>query len=153
MSQQNELESSFALCCEKFRNGCDALEQEGLWPVDELGEMEAYFDNDLACVIIRLIAADGRFFPEEVDSLNRALGFHYSVDTLKAIYADCGERINALFETELDDSLSLLRCLDPELGETYRQMLITLAKIVTESDGGVSDSEKAAAAELFALLE
>ncbi|MBR4550493.1 MAG: TerB family tellurite resistance protein [Oscillospiraceae bacterium] len=149
----NQYESEFALRYEKFRNGCDALEEEGRWPVDELGEMEAYFDNDLACVIIRLIAADGRFFPEEVDSLNRALGFHYSVDTLKAIYADCGERINALFETELDDSLALLNSLEPKLGEAYRQLLILLAKVVTESDGGASDSEKAAAAQLFALLQ
>lgn len=63
MSNLQKNISGFRLNYEKFFVGCDALET-GLWPKEEPGEMDVYFANDLACVIIRLIAAN-RVFADE----------------------------------------------------------------------------------------
>ena len=143
----------FRLNYERFLVGCDALEQEGLWPVEELGEMDVYFANDLACTIIRLIAADGKFSDDEVAFLNESLGFNYRIEELQAVYAECGDKIAALLENELDDSISKLKSVNPHLADTYKQMLIMLAQIVVESDGVVTESEKTVANQLLEVIQ
>ena len=143
----------FRLNYEQFLVGCDALEQEGLWPVEELGEMDVYFANDLACIIIRLIAADGKFSDDEVAFLNESLGFNYRIEELQAVYAECGDKIAALFENELDESISKLKSVNPHLADTYKQMIIMLAHIVVESDGVVTESEKTVANQLLEVIQ
>lgn len=152
MDNLQEYMAGFRLNYEKFLVGCDAQETENAWPVDELGEMDVYFANDLACVIIRLIAADGVFADAEVDFLNSALGFDYTVDELKAVYKECGDKITDLFNNELGESVNRLESVNPALAETYKQMMTMIGKIVIESDGIVTEKEKEAAKELISLL-
>ena len=152
MSSLQENMAGFRLNYEKFLVGCDALEEEGLWPKEELGEMDVYFANDLACVIIRLIAADGVFADEEIDFLNGALGTSYTVEELESVYNWCGEKINIMFESEIGESVARLNELNPSLAATYKQMLELIAKIVIESDGTVTEEEKAVANQLISVI-
>lgn len=66
MSGQNHADG-FRLSYEKLLIACDALEQSEVWPVDELGEMEAWLANEMSCLTLSLIAADGQFRPEEAE--------------------------------------------------------------------------------------
>ena len=46
----NDLEmyiKSFQMKYEAFLTGCDALEELGEWDVENLGEMEAFYANDM----------------------------------------------------------------------------------------------------------
>ena len=152
MSSLQEYMAGFRLNYEKFLVGCDALEEEGLWPMDELGEMDVYFANDLACVIIRLIAADGVFAEEEIDFLNGALGTNYTVEELESVFNWCGDIINTMFEREIDESIAQLTELNPDLAAIYKQMLELIAQIVIKSDGVITESEKAIANQLLAVI-
>ena len=153
MNQLDTYLEGFKLNYEKFLLGCDALEAEGLWPLEDFGEMDAYFANDLMCVIIRLIAADGEFDQAEIDYLNDALGFGYSVEELSAVYTECGEKINSLLESELSESISQIQALSPLLADTYKEMLSLVCKIMIESDGVITSEEKTAASQLLSCIE
>ena len=153
MSNAKEYIDDFKANYEHFMLSCDAVEEEGKWPLDELGEMNAYFMNDFACVIIKLVTADGKIDEEELAFLNDALGFEYKAKELEELYKNDGDRIDAYFETELDDSLAMIRGINEKLAEAYRRLLIMIGKIVTQSDGVVTEEEKAAAQKLIEALE
>ena len=153
MSNAKEYIDDFKANYEHFMLSCDAVEEEGKWPLDELGEMNAYFMNDFACVIIKLVTADGKIDEEELAFLNDALGFEYKAKELEELYKNDGDRIDAYFETELDDSLAMIRGINEKLAEAYRRLLIMIGKIVTQSDGVVTEEEKAAAQKLIEALD
>lgn len=149
MSNAKEYIDDFKANYDHFMVSCDAVEEEGKWPLDELGEMNAYFMNDFACVIIRLVTADGKIDEEELAFLNDALGFEYKAEELEVLYKNDGDRIDAYFETELDDSLAMLRGINEKLAESYKSLLIMIGMIVTHNDGAVTEGEKAAAQKLI----
>ena len=153
MSNAKEYIDDFKANYEHFMLSCDAVEEEGKWPLDELGEMNAYFMNDFACVIIKLVTADGKIDEEELAFLNDALGFEYKAKELEELYKNDGDRIDAYFETELDDSLAMIKGINEKLAEAYRRLLIMIGKIVTQSDGVVTEEEKAAAQKLIDALD
>lgn len=153
MSNAKEYIDDFKANYDQFMMSCDAIEEEGKWPLDELGEMNAYFMNDFACVIIKLVTADGKIDEEELAFLNDALGFEYKAKELEELYKNDGDRIDAYFETELDDSLAMIRGINEKLAEAYRRLLIMIGKIVTQSDGVVTEEEKAAAQKLIDALD
>ena len=153
MSNAKEYIDDFKANYEHFMLSCDAVEEEGKWPLDALGEMNAYFMNDFACVIIKLVTADGKIDEEELAFLNDALGFEYKAKELEELYKNDGDRIDAYFETELDDSLAMIKGINEKLAEAYRRLLIMIGKIVTQSDGVVTEEEKAAAQKLIEALE
>ena len=115
--------------------------------------MNAYFMNDFACVIIRLVAADGKVDKGELDFLNDALGFEYKAEELEELYKNDGDRIDAYFETELDDSLAMIKGINEKLAESFKNLLVMVGKIVVESDGVVTEEEKAAAQKLIEALD
>ena len=153
MSNAKEYIDDFKANYEHFMLSCDAVEEEGKWPLDELGEMNAYFMNDFACVIIKLVTADGKIDEEELAFLNDALGFEYKAKELEELYKNDGDRIDAYFETELDDSLAMIRGINEKLAESYKALLVMLGKIVVESDDNVTEEEKAAAQKLIDALD
>ena len=117
MSSAKEYIDDFKANYEQFMLSCDAVEEEGKWPKDELGEMNAYFMNDFACVIIRLVAADGKIDEEELAFLNDALGFDYKAEELEELYKNDGDRIDAYFEMELDDRIGMMKGINEKLAE------------------------------------
>ena len=124
MSNAKEYIDDFKANYDQFMMSCDAIEEEGKWPLDELGEMNAYFMNDFACVIIKLVAADGKIDEEELAFLNDALGFEYKAEELEELYKNDGDRIDAYFETELDDSLAVIRGINEKMAESYKNLLV-----------------------------
>ncbi|MBQ6662760.1 MAG: hypothetical protein IJM69_04400 [Firmicutes bacterium] len=152
MSSANSAMEAFKLNYEKFLVACDAVEKDGLWNTEEDGEMEAWFANDVSCAIVRLIASDGVFRQKEVDLLNDALGFAYTVEELEAVYDDYSEKIDVLFEEELPASIEQLEELNPELADDYRSMMRLICDVIIEADETVTEREKEDAEHLKALL-
>jgi len=143
---------------EQFIHGCDALEEGGLWNVEEKGDLEAWIANDILCVIIRLVAADGKFTQEEVDFINNtfgntALGFCYSIEELKEVYNNCQDKIDNLFEEGIPETIKILSDLDEDAVNGYRNLLSQICGIVIESDSEISPSETEQAKYLMDLLK
>ena len=141
MEQLKNYSESFKFKFEKFLTGCDSIEEMGLWNLEENGEMDAYYSADLTSVIIRLIAADGNVTQKEVDYLNDIFGFEYTVEELAAIYDDCAEAIDSIFEDGAENGLSLMRSINEKLADAYIDLIVTICDIVIESDGVIDAAE------------
>ena len=149
MNDTKDILDGFKLSYEKFMTTCDALEAQGRWPLDELGEMEAWFTNDMFCLIAALSAADGTMHAKEALYLNDALDFQYSPEELVTLYEDLGPQIETFLEKGLLESLAMLTRIDSNLAAEYRTMLTTIAKFVIECDGITLESEIKAAEKLL----
>lgn len=152
MSSTKEILEGFKLSYEKFLNACDAMEEQGRWPVDEQGEMEAWFTNDMFCLIAALSAADGVMHADEALYLNNALDLQYSREELASLYEDLGPQIETFLEKGLPESLAMLEQIDGALAAEYRMILTAIAKFVIESDGIILKSEIDAAEKLLSFL-
>ena len=148
---QIEIEG-FKLNYEKFLTACDAQELEGKWDVEDKGEMDAWFANDLICAVVRLIAADGKVSMEEVKYLNKSLGFSYTADELQEVYRACEDRIEYMFEREIPRSIEQLSRLEPGLAELYRNMMLQICDLIIVSDGMIADEERQAAEQLRSMI-
>ena len=156
MNRKDRIEG-LKLNYEQFIDGCNALEEEGLWNVEENGEMEAWVADDILCVIIRLVAADGKFTQEEVDFINDAfgdtsLGFDYSIDELKEVRKNCLEKIDTLFEEGIPETVKMLSDLDEDAAIRYRELLLQVCRLVSESDDEIAVGEKKEVMRLMELL-
>ncbi len=142
---------SFKLKFEKFITGCDALEELGLWDKEQNGEMEAFYSADMVSVIIRLTAVDGKIVYDEVKYINDVFGFSYTVEELRAIYADCKEAIETVFSEDLANGYSLMKRINEKLAEAYKELILLICDIVIESDGVIANAETEMAKKLKAL--
>jgi len=131
----------FKVRYEAFINGCDSLEDIGLWDKENLGEMEAFYTNDLASIIIRLIATDGYIVQEEVDYFNKTFGFGYSLDKLVELYNDCKENIDEAFDENFENGITYMRKINGKLAEEYKELLYMVCDIIINSDGIVTAEE------------
>ena len=77
MEKLDKLAQEFRFKNEKFFIGCDAMEELDLWDKEKNGEMEAFYQNDLISVILRLTAIDGMIAEKEVQFFNDVFGFNY----------------------------------------------------------------------------
>ncbi len=151
MNRIEVLSEGFKLKYEKFLVGCDSLEETNRWDKESFGEMEVYYVSDLTGAIIRLIAADGNFSQTEADFINDVFGFNYSVSELKEIYEDFGEDVESAFVEEIENGISMMKSINEELAEAYKDLLHTVCDIVIASDGMVSSPEVELANRLKAL--
>lgn len=147
---QNYVES-FRQQYEAFRTGCDALEEQGVWSTDLRGEMEAFFENELISVILRLITTDGVITAREVEYLNKTFCFDYSLETLRAVYENCKEELERAFNEQFENSITHMRTINPRLADAYKQLLGLACRIILASDGVVTESEMAEARRLMAM--
>lgn len=132
---------SFKFKFEKFLIGCDSIEEMGLWSFEENGKMGAFYTADLISIIIRLIAADGNITQKEVDYLNENFGFEYTTEELTAIYEDCSEAIDAMFDEGAKNGLTLMRSINEKLADAYIDLIVTICDIIIESDGVIDAAE------------
>ncbi len=144
---------SFRLKLELFLIGCDSMEEMGLWNKCELGEMDAFYSNDLASVIIRLIAADGKITQKEVDTLNETFGFDYTLEELTDVYNSCEEDIGHSFDESFENGITYMRKINEKLADAYKELLYLICEIIIESDGMISESEVAEVKRLKAMCE
>lgn len=142
---------SFKMKHELFITGCDSIEEMGLWDKETLGEMDAFYSNDLASIIIRLIAADGKITQKEVDYLNGTFGFEYTLDELIEVYNSCKDDIGHAFDENFENGITHMRKINPKLADAYKELLYLISEIIIESDGVVSESEIAEVKRLKAL--
>lgn len=131
---------------ESFITGCDALEEMKLWNKEENGEMDAFYTGDLTSIIIRLISADGDITEREVNYLNDMFGFVYTEAELEEIYGQCGEEIDKLFDEGVKNGYDIMRGLNRELAEAYKELIMIVCDTVIASDGVIDNIE-------FALTE
>lgn len=141
MAEIDELSTQFQQKFDQFLLDCNVMEQDGRWDTEELGEVEAFYTNDLMSVILRLIASDGTFTEKEVAYFDRDFGFQYTPDELSAIYESCSKDIENAFRSNFEDGLARLRELDPSLAASYGELVNLICKIISESDGVVASDE------------
>jgi len=157
MKTLEEYAQAISLYYEDLVAKCDEAEAAKKWDTEEMGDMELYIENALLCTVIRIIAADGVFNPEEVEFLNKAFynsgfGFDYSVNELMTTYKNAKDSIDEMFENGLDDDMELLRGVSEEIAELYKNLLINIAELIINSDGKIDAREVAEAENLKALL-
>ena len=141
MKKIDLLTEEFKSKYEKFLIGCDAIEELNQWNQEKYGEMDAFYQNDLVSVIIRLIAADGIISKKEVEYLNYNFGFAYTVDELADVYASCKEQIGHSFDESFANGITSMRAINSKLAEAYKELLVLICDIIMESDGVISKSE------------
>ena len=141
MGRLDELAREFRFKYERFFIGCDALEELDLWDKEKNGEMEAYYQNDLVSVILRLTAIDGKIAEKEVQFFNDVFGFNYSFDEFTEVYRSCRENIEELSNEEFVNGITLMRSVNEKLADAYRELLCLACDIIIESDGIVYSSE------------
>jgi len=141
MTVSEKYAERFRIRYESFRTGCDSAEEMGLWDKENLGEMEVFYLNDITAVILRLIASDGIISGKEVDFVNRAFEFDYTLEELSGIYENCREQIGDSFEGLFEAGIRELNRINPRLVKAYRDLLAIVCAAVAESDGVVSAEE------------
>ncbi len=142
MDKLNILTESFKTKYEAFLTGCDSVENMGLWDRELLGEMDAYYTNDLLSVIIRLIARDGKISGKEVEYLNETFGFEYTQPELREVYDSCEEELGSKFDESFANGISYMRKVNYKLADAYKELLSLVCEIIIESDGAITDEER-----------
>ena len=127
---------------EDFLTRCDEIENASLWDTEELGNMGAYFTNDMCCTLITLIAADGKIEEAEVKFVNDTLDLDYEPDEMREVYKMCRESVEQLFATGFEESKALLAKVDEHLEEVFRSMMKALCDVVSAGDSIVTPEEK-----------
>jgi ribosomal protein S19E (S16A) len=144
----------FKVQYEQFIAGCDSLEELGEWDKENLGEMEAYYYHDMASVIIRLIAVDGRITVKETEYLNDTFGFTYTLAELAEMYETCKDDIvSHAFDESFENGITRMRRINGKLADAYKQLLGLICRIIVESDGMIADSEVAEVKRLMAMCQ
>lgn len=139
--------------CRQFIEGCDKLEEAGLWNKEALGEMEAFYLNDMASVVIRLIALDKNISEKEVKYLKESFGFSYTVDELAIVYENSKENLQEYFDEDLSNAVKYLWELDRELADCYQKLIYLICDIIASSDGIVLTMEKKEIERLMAMCK
>ncbi len=153
MNNVEKYVESFKLKYELFLNGCDSIEEMGLWDKDAYGEMDVFYTNDLVSVIIRLIAADGVISHKEVVYFNETFGFDYTIAELQDVYNACKDDIGHAFDENFENGITVMRKINAKLADAYKDLLGLICDIITESDGIIAESEIAEVKRLKAMCE
>ncbi len=141
MSNLNTYIESFKMKYDSFIVGCDSVEELGLWDKENLGEMDAFYSNNMSSLILRVIAIDGKITQKEVEYLNKSFGFNYTLNELTQVYDICKEEILKSFEESFENSFSYLQEINPKLAEAYKELIVLICEIIIKSDDVVSPSE------------
>ena len=124
-----------------FLNHCRALAASGVWNTEEYGDIEAFYTNDLASVMIRLSASDGEFSESEAHSLNGMFAYSYTAEEYSGLYESCRDRFDRYFDENFLSGYAYLQSADATLAEEYRGLLASVCSIIMESDNRVSPEE------------
>ena len=112
--------SVFKTKYDKFIDLCNSVEKKQQWNKEDFGEMEVFYVTDLMSIIIRLVAVDGNISQKEVEYFN--------------IYNNSIENIDGKFEANFVKGLDLLKKIDEELADLYKELLIMICEIIICSD-------------------
>ena len=132
---------NFKMNYESFIIGCDSIEETELWNKEELGEMEAFYSNDIVSIIIRLIASDGKIKQKEADYLNITFGFDYTPEELQEVYDNSSDCLECAFDENFENGITYMRKINTRLADAYKSLLSLICRIIVEGDGVVAESE------------
>ena len=144
MADLKQMTQSFQYKFDKFRIGCQAVQEEGKWESERNGDMDTFYASDLISIILRLIAADGKITAQETEYLNDAFGFDYDTDELKDVWENCCDLLGEEFDERFRTGLARLEFTSEVLAAQYRELLTLIAEIIVESDGVTAPEELAA---------
>lgn len=125
---------------EAFLEACESLQERGLWDEEEYGNVQAYYVNDLVCIITRIIAADGEITERETAFLGDVFGFDYSVEELVEVYEICIDSIKDMFETGVNEAYQLLKDKDMDLADSYKELILLAGLVAMDSDNMIMSS-------------
>ena len=126
--------SVFKTKYDKFIDLCNSVEKKQQWNKEDFGEMEVFYVTDLMSIIIRLVAVDGNISQKEVEYFNKTFGFECTLEELIDIYNNSIENIDGKFEANFVKGLDLLKKIDEELADLYKELLIMICEIIICSD-------------------
>lgn len=141
MTNLESMAEDFKTKYETFVQGCIALEADGLWDTFNAGDIVSYYYTDLMSVILCLVAADGRYAPEEADYVNRMFGFSYTADDLAEIMRTEFGNLNRLFREEVPAGYRILQAASIPLAAQYKELLLLACEIIAHSDNVVHPDE------------
>ena len=145
---------SFRTKYEAFITGCDSIEEMGLWDKETLGEMEAFYANDMASIVMRLIATDGIITEREVGYFNQTFDFNYTLDELAEVYDSCKDNIiGHAFDESFENGITYMRKINSKLADAYKELLALICDIIINSDGIVAAAELEEVKGLKAMCE
>lgn len=119
---------------EAFLEASESLQERGLWEEEEYGNVQAYYVNDLVCIIARIIAADGQITERETELLGEVFGFDYSPEELEEVYEICMDSISDMFETGVNEAYQLLKDMDMDLADSYKELILLAGQVAMDSD-------------------
>lgn len=125
---------------EAFLEACESLQERGLWEEEEYGNVQAYYVNDLVCIIARIIAADGEITERETEFLGEVFGFDYTVEELEEVYEICIDSIKDMFETGVNEAYQLLKDMDMDLADSYKELILLAGQVAMDSDDMIMSS-------------
>ena len=144
---------SFKTKFESFLIGCDAVEELNLWDKSKHGEMDSFYTNDLIGIVLRFISIDGRVSQSEVDFFNDTLGFHTTIDEITNIYETCKDAlVDASFDESFENGISLMRKINSQLADAYKEILIEMLHVIMGLDGIETVVERCEIERLEAML-
>ena len=141
MNNVAQYTESFKMKYESFQTGCDSIEEMGLWDKEAYGEMDVFYANDLASVIIRLIAVDGKITQREVDYLNETFDFSFTHEELCEVYSNCCDDIGHAFDESFENGITHMRKINAKLADAYKELLALVCEIIIKSDGVIAAAE------------
>lgn len=137
----------------RFRNGCDSVEEAGQWNKEEYGEMDVYYTSLLVNVALRMVCADGIISKKEVDYLNLTFDFGLSVEEAHALTEGVKVQTDEEFGEAFREDVKLLDSVNPKLAEVLKKMVTLIEYIVIDSDNDINEAELEAAKKLAELLK
>ena len=152
MANIDSLTKAFRFQYERFHLGCDAIEETGAWDKEKFGEMGAFYENDLLCMILRVIVADGKISVKEVEYLNKNFAFDHTVESLAEVYDNCRGVIGELFDMKFKSGVECMKSINGKLAALYTELLGTICDILIASDGEISPDEIQEAQRIKAIL-
>ena len=152
MEQIDNLTKAFRFQYERFHLGCEAIEETGTWDKEKFGGMGAFYENDLLCMILRVIVADGKVSAREVEYLNRNFAFEHTVESLTEVYDNCRGEIGESFDMKFKNGVECLKSINVKLAALYTELIGTICDILIASDGEISLDEIQEAQRIKALL-
>ena len=141
MTNLESMADDFKTRYEAFVQGCTALEADGLWDTLSAGDIVSYYYTDLMSVILCLVAADGRYAPEEADYVNRVFGVSYTADDLAEIMRTEFGNLDRLFRDEVPAGYRILQAASIPLAARYKELLLLACEIIARSDNVVHPDE------------
>ena len=142
MNKFNEYVNGYKLKLEKLIICCDGLEEDNSWNLEEFGEMDSYLVNELMSVVLPLIAVDGKISEREVEYVNRIFGTEYSLPDLRVICMDVEDVDYKEIDERIRETSELLKVINKELEESYRDMYVALCELIEVSDLNLSVEEE-----------